>query len=280
MKDKHAVTTQWLSLPGTASAPETWQLGDGVRVLETTRHARKLRTGQLAGNRFTIRLVDVPEGGALRARAIVDRIAAHGLLNRFGAQRFGIGGANLGRALAWLEAGGRKDKRGRFYVKLYPSVIQSEIFNRYLDLRRAEGLDRLLDGDVVRLDGSSAVFLVEDAAREQHRLDVKDVHLTGPLPGPKTRPSAGRPRELEEQAASQAGIGADALAALGRFVDGTRRDLVVTPGELTLSEPRPGELELGFFLPAGSYATELLRELTRAPFLSAAPRRGALPAPQ
>ncbi|MCC6902063.1 MAG: tRNA pseudouridine(13) synthase TruD [Polyangiaceae bacterium] len=278
MKDKHAITTQWLSLPGSASAPDTWQLPDSVRVVESVRHPRKLRTGQLAGNRFTIRLVGVPEGGADRAAPIAARLREHGLPNHFGAQRFGIGGANLGRALEWLATGARADrKRGRFYTKLYPSVIQSEIFNRYLTSRSELGLGQLLAGDVVRLDGSGSVFVVEDPAREQPRFDARDLHLTGPMPGPKMRRAAGLPLELEQRAATEAGIAPELIEALGRFVDGTRRDLVVFPGDLTVSAPAPGELVLSFFLPAGSYATELVRELTRAPFFG--PReRGAPPA--
>lgn len=269
MKDKHAVTSQWLSLPPNAAAPDGWQLPDRLRVLEATRHPKKLRTGQLAGNRFTIRLVNVPEGGDQRALAIVERLQQQGLPNHFGAQRFGIGGANLGRALAWLESGARADqKRGRFYTKLYPSVIQAEVFNRYLALRGAEGLSRLVAGEVVRLDGSNSVFMVEDPTREQARLEARDIHLTGPLPGPKMRRASGHALELEESAARQAGLDAPLLERLGRFVDGTRRDLVVFARDLAVSAPAAGQLELSFFLPAGSYATELVRELTRTAFFS------------
>src|SRR5690242_8130075 len=48
MKDKHAVTSQWMSLPARGTPPpETWILGDRLRVLETSRHGNKLRTGHL-----------------------------------------------------------------------------------------------------------------------------------------------------------------------------------------------------------------------------------------
>jgi tRNA pseudouridine13 synthase len=45
LKDKHAITEQWLSLPAAAEPPESWQLPDSVRVLRCTRHKNKLRTG-------------------------------------------------------------------------------------------------------------------------------------------------------------------------------------------------------------------------------------------
>ncbi len=34
MKDKHAITSQWLSLPGSATEPDSWELPEGVSVLE------------------------------------------------------------------------------------------------------------------------------------------------------------------------------------------------------------------------------------------------------
>jgi hypothetical protein len=44
-------------------------------------------------------------------------------------------------------------------------VIQSEVFNRYVTLRRARGLDVLLCGEVVRLRGSNSVFMVVTPTR-------------------------------------------------------------------------------------------------------------------
>ena len=89
------MTSQWLSVPTTAKEPpEAWALGDGVRLLEATRHDNKLRTGHLAGNRFAIRLVGAESDVALlteRATALSSALTQTGLLNFFGAQRFGIG---------------------------------------------------------------------------------------------------------------------------------------------------------------------------------------------
>lgn len=269
MKDKHAITTQWLSLPKSARPTDTWALPEEIELLEQALHPKKLRTGQLAGNRFRIRLCNVPEGGLARAEVICERLRSQGLPNYFGAQRFGFGGANVSRALEWLASGGgRGGKRGRFYAKLYPSVVQSEIFNRYLTLRRELGLERLLEGEVVRLEGSGSVFMVEQPERELPRLVARDIHLTGPMPGPKMRRASGPALELEQQAMLAAGVGPALEEKLGRWVDGTRRDLLIWLRDLELSEPEPGVLELGFALPAGSYATELVRELTHAPFFS------------
>jgi len=267
LKDKHAVTEQWLSLPGNAEAPETWELPEGVRVLASSRHGNKLRTGHLRGNHFAIVLTGVAEDALGRARAILERLQARGLYNYFGEQRFGHGGSNLGRALQWLERPPRRGKKERFYNKLYPSVVQSEVFNRYLGLRVARGLERLIEGEVVRLQGTGSSFVVEQPEVEQPRLDEGDLVLTGPMVGPKAKPALGTALALEQEALGTLGLESSLLERLARQAPGTRRDLVVPIEEASLSAASPASLELRFFLPAGCYATQLIREFTRAPWL-------------
>ncbi len=266
LKDKHAVTTQWLSLPARAQNPEAWQLPEGVRLIEHSRHANKLRTGHLSGNRFRIALVGVCDDALSRAKVLQEYLSQHGFSNYFGAQRFGFD--NLQKALAWLEGGGRA-RLSPFLLKLYPSVVQSEIFNRYLTLRREVGLDQLFAGEVVRLEGSSASFVVEDLEREKPRLAARDIHLTGPMLGPKMRAASGAVLELEERARKDLGVTDAMLSVIGKFAPGTRRDLVVVPSELTVEAEGPSRLVLSFGLPAGSYATVLVRELTRSPLSNA-----------
>ena len=262
MKDRHAVTTQWLSLPGGVD-PADWTLPEGLDVIEHTRHDRKLRTGQQRGNRFRIRIVDTD---AARAKEIADALRTRGLSNYFGAQRFGRGGENLARAFDWLARGGRmRGKKARFYAKLYPSVLQSEVFNRYLTARAELGLSRPIEGEVVRLDGSASLFVVEDPEREAPRLASGDIHLTGPMPGPKTRSAAGEALALEQRVLAELGLDEQALA---RHAPGTRRDLIVPVDDLELEDLGDGRIEIAFFLPSGSYATQLVRELTREPWIS------------
>jgi tRNA pseudouridine13 synthase len=259
LKDKHAVTTQWLSLCTKATITPELDLGAGARILAVTRHDNKLRTGHLLGNRFTITLVGVTSDAPARADAIADHLRERGLPNYFGAQRFGHGGRNLPDALAWLERGGRG--RGRFEQKLFPSVVQSELFNRYLTARIALGLDSLIAGEVVRLEGAGAMFRVDDVAKEQPRYAANDLHLTGPLLGPKLRPAAADALALEQRLTAELGLTEAML--------GTRRDLFAPLADLSI-EPVVGEssLRLSFTLPAGGYATEVLRQLTHEPFLS------------
>jgi tRNA pseudouridine13 synthase len=270
LKDKHAITEQWLSLPAAAEPPESWQLPDSVRVLRCTRHKNKLRTGHLKGNQFEIVLDGVADDAAARAQPILDRLKREGLANYFGEQRFGRAGHNVVHAIQWLKQG--KKKRGpkaRFHAKLYPSVLQAEVFNRYLTLRQARGMDTLIAGEVVRLQGSGSSFVVEQPAVEQPRLASGDIVLTGPIFGPKAPAGKAEAGELEAAALGALELEEPEFDQLGRLARGTRRDLVVSLGDATVTSVGPGQLKLSFFLPAGSYATQLVREFTRAPWCEA-----------
>ena len=270
MKDKYAVTTQWLSLASkTAISPEL-ALGEGVKILAITRHDNKLRTGHLLGNRFTITLTGVHEQAYERAEQIAARLRSQGLPNYFGAQRFGHAGRNLPDALNWLARGGRG--RNRFEQKLFPSVVQSELFNRYLSARVALGTTQLINGEVVRLEGAGAMFRVDDLEKEQPRFAARDLHLTGPMLGPKLRPAAAEALALEQRLTAELGLDEAMLGALGREAPGTRRDLFAPLPDLVIQavtdRPEPA-LRLSFTLPSGGYATEVLRQLTHEPFLTA-----------
>jgi tRNA pseudouridine13 synthase len=262
MKDKHAVTSQWLSVPGRASPPPTWRLPEAFSLLGVSRHSNKLRVGHLSGNRFSIHLVGVEPAARERLAPLAERLEKSGIGNFFGSQRFGIGQRNLDSALFALRRGRlgpRFGNRGKFMA----SVIQSEIFNRYVVARLAFGRDRLLPGEVVRLTGSRAVFIVEDAEKEQPRLDSGDIHLTGPLVGPKMKESVGQPHELEQASVAALGLDTAALAALGRAAPGTRRDLLLHPEDLSYAWREDGSVDVAFTLPAGAYASLVVRALTR-----------------
>ena len=275
LKDKHAVTRQWLSLPSKARAPSAWQLPEGIRVVEHTRHSNKLRTGHLLGNRFRITLVTSDPGALDRASATAELLRARGLYNYFGGQRFGRRGDGLRQALVWLCGGAKVHGLPRFLSKLYPSVIQAEVFNRYFTARRELGLETLIAGEVVRLDGAGAMFSVEDAAREQPRLTSGDVHLTGPIFGPKARATSADAAALELKLIEQLGLNADALEKLARMAPGTRRDLRAEVENLELRWAAVGRLEVEFSLPSGSYATEVIRQFARCSFLIDEADRGS-----
>jgi tRNA pseudouridine13 synthase len=262
LKDKNAVTTQWFSFPELSiETGKGWSFPEGVRALEFTRHNNKIRTGHLFGNRFVIRLVDVERTEPEVLATLLDAIRRQGLPNYYGRQRFGQRGDSLQQALDWVK--GKTRVRDRFLLKLLPSVIQAEHFNRYLHARIALGLDKLLPGEVVRLNGSGKMFVVTDAPTEQPRLAARDIHLTGPLSGPKMKAPESEALALEEQTLATLGLNAEDLARLGDHAPGARRDLVLyaEPMNATFSEPRTVTLE--FSLPAGAYATQVIAEFTQ-----------------
>src|SRR5687768_12862031 len=76
MKDRHAVTTQWISLPPPVTPEAALAFEhDAIRVLEAARHPHKLRTGHLRSNAFRLRIRDVGPDAAAHARAILERLA-------------------------------------------------------------------------------------------------------------------------------------------------------------------------------------------------------------
>lgn len=260
LKDRHAVTRQRFSvhLPRKV-APDLATLAvDGLQVVASTWHSRKLPRGALAGNRFELVLRDVAgDAGAIEAR--LREIVAHGLPNWFGEQRFGRDGGNVAAALAMF-AGRRVRREQR---SLLISAARSELFNRVLAARLADGSwNRGLDGEVWMLAGSRSVFGPEPWSDSlAQRLGDFDIHPTGPLWGTgelRTQADA-RDRETaalqdEDAVALRAGLELEGLRQ-------ERRALRLVPQALAWSWPSADALRLTFALPPGSYATAVLHEL-------------------
>lgn len=268
LKDREAVTTQWISLPQQALPRLETFSHPAITLGSPLPHSHKLRRGHLHGNRFVIVVRELAceiDEAIARARAILERLAGEGLVNIYGEQRFGRGGANIEVGLAALS--GRGPRRGK--ADLIVSAGQSALFNLYVQTRAERGLlDTVLLGDVLQKRATGGSFVCEDPPTDQGRLDAGELVVTGPMFGSHMRgPSPGSPAaELEQEILEEGGIRSTALAKLGRKVPGTRRPLRVWPTELH-AEPAPAvdELDPGlalrFVLPPGSYATVLLREI-------------------
>ena len=272
-KDRDAVTTQWLTVPFECSAAlEKMDLPD-FEVLEARPHGQKLRMGHLHGNRFRIVVrevgMDLESARHLVREKVLSIERSGGLENLYGEQRFGRGGENLERGIEVLHA----KRRPTLHDKFLLSAAQSGLFNLYVALRRGQGwLRQALPGDLLQRRESGGLFAVEDPAAEQPRLNRGELVVTGPIFGAKMRapvdpsPSA----LLEHEALRRAGLSVDLFAAFGKHLPGTRRPVQVQVGDFSVSEVAeseelPGGLELRFQLPAGSYATQLIRELQASP---------------
>ncbi len=253
-KDRNAVTTQTFSLPTEPVDPAD----DRVELLESVRHPHKLRTGHLLGNRFTIRLLEVHPDADKRLsalRATVER----GIPNYFGEQRFGRDDRNLQQARALLDNPRRRVRDPRFLA----SALQSYVFNVWLAARVTDGLLHTpLLGDVLRKRETGGLFDCTDPKLDQPRADAGEIDPTGPLPGPKMRPTDHDAAKREDTAFADSGLDDDRRTALGRFAKGTRRVARLVPGELDL-QLDGRDLVARFTLPKGAYATTLLAELAQ-----------------
>lgn len=260
MKDRHAVTRQRFSvhLPKRI-APDTKGLqSEDLDVLSSTWHNRKLPRGALAGNRFVLVLREVAgERTAIEAR--LRQIAAHGLPNWFGEQRFGRGGDNVESALSMFA--GRRVRHDQRSILL--SAARSELFNRVLAARvRDASWDGGLEGEVWILSGSRSVFGPEPWDEIlAGRLARFDIHPSGPLWGAGELRCAARCAEIELSALD----GDDALVLRKGLQDAglkqERRALRLVAEGLTWTWQEEAALSLSFSLPPGSYATALLQEL-------------------
>ncbi len=265
LKDRQAVTTQYFSmcLPG-REMPDPGALEtQDLQLLSHTRHRRKLRRGDLLGNRFTLCLREL-EGAPAQAEACLSRIRAAGVPNYFGAQRFGRGASNLIAAQALLAGRARRPPPERRRMLL--SAARSHVFNQVLAARvRAGSWNRALPGEALLRDGGRRPLLMRHLSPElEERLRAGELHPSGPLPG---RPGHCLAPEDEAARVERAAIGAagleDWVAALGaQRLDADRRALRLIPRDMHWAWEADA-LRLSFELPPGCYATVLVRELMR-----------------
>jgi tRNA pseudouridine13 synthase len=267
LKDRHGRTIQWFSvqLPG-QSGPDWQRLdSDSLRVLDIGRNARKLKKGAAKDNRFEITLREVrADRQMLELR--LSRIAEEGVPNYFGPQRFGREGHNLERARQLFE--GSADRPNPHQRGIYLSAARSEIFNRILAQRVARGTwNQAISGDAFMFEGSRSFFKPEAMTPElQRRVANKEIHpsavLWGTAPSVATDEAAG----IERQIATKLD---DLCRGLEKFaLETARRPLRICPENLDWEFPGFAMLRLSFSLPAGAYATAMLRELLRTDVLT------------
>jgi tRNA pseudouridine13 synthase len=245
LKDRNAITEQWFSvwLPGRPD-PD-WAALDvaGVVILDVSRHRKKLRRGDLAGNRFALTVREFEgDAGKLAARCV--RVAKEGVPNYFGAQRFGRGGGNL-RLLA---DGGRLDRDQR---SMAYSALRSGLFNNFLKQRVIDGFWNQCEGDSRAGDVPLTDRDGDIAAYRRLCGGAAEGRPTGPLWGE----GRGRLSPAEEAffGAFPQVTGLLNAAGLKRH----RRSLWLPVSDLQQSL-QGDSLNLAFTLPPGAFATTVL----------------------
>ena len=264
LKDKHAITTQWISVlypiaNGLPASADLFGELEGVEVLQLSRSGKKLRRGVHRENSFNVRLHDV-ESGHDSVNDKLKEIAATGFPNYFGAQRFGIDGRNVEQARSMFT---RKRKLTRFKRSLYLSAARSWLFNQVLSARFENGSWlTVLDGDVCMLDGTNSVFKCDATDSEiQQRHDEHDLHITGPLYGRGQTMTDGSVAALESECYATEELLCSGLEQAGLKAE--RRALRALARDLQWSWPGNNTLELSFSLRRGVYATALLGEIVQ-----------------
>jgi tRNA pseudouridine13 synthase len=239
LKDRYAITRQWFSiyLPKGETPDLTLLQHPEFKVLGQSRHVKKLRPGDLLGNRFRIVLRDVI-GDRDAVEANLKAVASQGVPNYFGAQRFGFEGGNVeqGRAMLAREIRVRNPKKKGIYL----SAVRSFVFNEVLALRIGQGLwGQALPGDVMDEAGQP----------------------TGPLWGRGRVTTTDAAQTLENGVAERHATLCDGMEHAG--LDQARRALVARPLDMSWAWPQADQLVLTLALPAGAYATSVLNEIVR-----------------
>ena len=261
MKDRHAVTRQTFSVQLAGKPDPDWSTFPHaeVKVLAATRHSRKLKRGALRGNRFVLVLREV-QGDRAAAEQVLAQVAARGVPNYYGEQRFGREGGNVAQARAMF-AGRRVERDKRSFLL---SAARSQIFNSVLAVRvERDAWDKPLDGEIWSLAGSRSWFGPEpftDVLAE--RLTRADIHPSGPLWGHGEPPTQAEVGALEREIGAAYGDLSAGLAAAR--MDQERRPLRLLPKDLKWHWLDDAALELSFELPAGAYATVVVRELAQS----------------
>ncbi|MGQ3890187.1 tRNA pseudouridine(13) synthase TruD [Legionella sp. CNM-1927-20] len=260
LKDRQALTVQWLSIhaPGEIIPGTEALQAPGWRVLESTRHNKKLKPGFLTGNHFKIRLKNLSNREQFRQR--IEQIKVGGVPNYFGEQRFGRNAGNLLKAQEMLVE--NRKVKDRFLRGMYCSAARSWLYNLILSKRVAQNNWNVpIRGDVLQLSGSKSIFTIEVIEENiVQRIREKDLSPATPLPGKSKNKVAGDALSFinEVYKAWQPWL----TGLIQQGLEEAWRSNILHPQQLHYTF-LDNNAELSFTLSAGAYATSVLRELVQ-----------------
>jgi tRNA pseudouridine13 synthase len=259
LKDRHAVTEQWLSihLPkgDMPDFSEFLKQYPSIEILETTRHNKKLRPGELSGNQFSVTLSEVSDVADVLKR--LESIEETGVPNYFGSQRFGNQGNNLEEARRW----GKENVRTRNQNKrsMLLSAARSWIFNNILSERIEQNLfTQVVEGDVLQAGSEQAQVDTANLEAMNQAVSASEMNITAAMAGDNALPTKARALELEQP---HLDAEPDLMALIcGNRMRHDRRAISLKAQELSWSSE--GDcVTLKFSLDAGCFATAIVREL-------------------
>ena len=280
LKDKHALTYQYISLPKKYEEQMERFEHPNIKILDSTYHNNKIRMGHLKGNRFFIRVKKVSSTAAVKIDEALGMIDEMGMPNFFGYQRFGNDGNNHIRGE--LIAKGEKKERNPKLRRLLISAYQSHLFNLWLSkrieisklvasfkvhelepllnlprselekLKKQRHIFKLLSGDIMQHYPYGRLFEFDGNEEEAKRFLDRDIAPTGLLCGKRAKLAGEFAREIEKSFDEE-------IAA-----DGQRRYAWVFPEDIQgRYVEEEAWFEFNFSLPKGSYATVFLEEIAK-----------------
>jgi len=274
LKDKHAITIQYISLPKKVAAKLEDFEHENIKILQQFRHNSKIRVGHLKGNKFWMRFKKVQSLQKEMIESVLDWIEQNGMPNYFGVQRFGNSGKNYleGKAIIEDILKIRDKKKREFLIAAY----QSYLFNSYLAKRitlslllksftaaevesvmnlpkgalensaKQKHFYKLLEGDLFMHYPFGKIFF-EELETASKRFLERDIAPTGLIAGKRVKRAQQSAYIIEQEfdeAINEAG---------------SRRYAWIFP-EIYEKKyiPQSAWYELSFYLPKGSYATVLV----------------------
>ncbi len=219
LKDKHAMTIQYISVHKRYESAVMKFEHEGVKILDMRLHANKIKMGHLKGNRFSLRLKRVKVHTKKMLDGSVEWIEKYGIPNYFGDQRFGVDMQNwkIGEQIVHGSYNIRDRRKRRLFINAY----QSRLFNLWLKQRvelslllkkstiteaeecfslskgMLEGVKeqphffKLLDSDLMMHYPFGRLFEAKDLKAEAQKFFAKDRAPTGLLSGKKVKVADG-----------------------------------------------------------------------------------------
>ncbi len=256
-KDKYAVTRQWFGLhvPGKVDLDFEKFALEGAKILHHVRHNKKLKTGNLKSNKFTLVIRQLDTNDDLEKR--LQQVKYGGVPNYFGPQRFGNNASNLHLGQTLID---RQTVRNRNKRNLAISALRSWLFNQVVSERVKKALFlHPVDGDAIILSGSNSFFINDGTDTELiERMKNRDIQLSAPLWGKGQLSSTQKALDFESSITENHLDLCQTLQDLG--LEQQRRAISLYTNHMQWQLDKD-QLKLQFELPSGCFATSVLREL-------------------
>jgi len=257
LKDKHATTTQYISIEAKYEKELKKFKHPQIKILEKTRHTHSIRMGDLKANRFSINLFEVNQIQAGQIEKLARKSEKLGLPNYFGYQRFGRDGDAIKQAREMID--GEITIEDAKLKKFLISVYQSERFNAWLAERVVMSKEQnggkflLLEGDLY-IDTNAKLFTPK--MPQQKDFEAQKVVPTGLLCGRGVYRSRDAALEIEEKYDDPF-----------LYEKGLRREAIVFPKDIEMHyDNNFDKMSIAFTLPKGSYATVFLENIASKEF--------------